>query len=412
MQLIIATLSSTAISYVIGCVSSHDMWIQLKDRFSTITKARIFQMKSELQTIKKGSDTVSQYLQKIKDARDHLSAAVVYFEDDDIVILALNGLPSDYNTFRCMVRGRDNVLSLEDFRSQLLGEEATLEQTYSAASFVSAMMAQHQASPGKALALDEGNSHSHSHPSLSKSAPPPGFHGGFNGHNSGFHGSNGGYFGNRGSHFKGGGRGRHQYHFSPRPYQVPPTSNPGILGPGIDIPTCQICTKKGHVAADCYQRHTMHAAFPPPSPPEQFWVDDTSATTHMTSNLAQLNLAAPFSGADIVTTAGGSSLTISNIGSSILDVPHCSLQLKQVLHMPKLSQHLLLVHKLCKDNNCRFICDAFGFWIQDKITRNVLLKGLCRAGLYPIPFSFAFPSQSLFTNNLVCYLGKQVNTSL
>jgi len=254
MQLIIATLSSTAISYVIGCVSSHDMWIQLEGRFSTVTKARIFQMKSKLQTIKKGSDTVSQYLQKIKDARDHLSAAGVHFEDDDIVILALNGLPSDYNTFRCVVRGRDNVLSLKDFRSQLLAEEATLEQTYSA-SFVPAMMAQHQVSPGKALALDEGNSHSH--PSSSKSAPPPGFNGGFNGHNSSFHGSNGGYFGNQGSHFKGRGRGRHRYQFSPRPYQVPPMSNPGILGPGIDIPTCQICTKKGHVVVDCYQRHTL-----------------------------------------------------------------------------------------------------------------------------------------------------------
>jgi hypothetical protein len=128
MQLLIATLSSTAISYVIGCVSAHDMWIQLKDRFSTVTKARIFQMKSELQNINKGSEPVSHYLQKIKDARD-LSAAGVSFEDDDIVILALNGLPSDYNTFRCMIRGRDNTLSLKDFRSQLLAEEATLEHT-------------------------------------------------------------------------------------------------------------------------------------------------------------------------------------------------------------------------------------------------------------------------------------------
>jgi len=57
---------------------------------------------------------------KIKDARDHLSAARVYFEADDIVILALNGLPSNYNTFRCMIRGRDNTLSFKDFRSQLL----------------------------------------------------------------------------------------------------------------------------------------------------------------------------------------------------------------------------------------------------------------------------------------------------
>jgi len=79
MQLLIATLSSTAISYVIGCVSANDMWIQLKDRFSTVTKARIFHMKSELQSIKKGSELVSHYLQKIKDARDHLSAAGVFF---------------------------------------------------------------------------------------------------------------------------------------------------------------------------------------------------------------------------------------------------------------------------------------------------------------------------------------------
>ena len=71
-------------------------------------------MKSELQTIKKGSKPMSQYLQRIKDAQDHLSAARVYFEDD-IMILALNGLPYDYKTFRCMVRGKDNVLSLKDF---------------------------------------------------------------------------------------------------------------------------------------------------------------------------------------------------------------------------------------------------------------------------------------------------------
>jgi hypothetical protein len=127
------------------------------DRFSTVTKARIFQMKSELQTIKKGSEPVSQYLQRIKDVRD-LSAAGVYFEDDDIVILALNGLSSDYNTFRCMVRGRDNVLSLKDFRSQLPAEEATIEQTHSSSPFVSAMLVQNQVSQGKALVLDEGGS--------------------------------------------------------------------------------------------------------------------------------------------------------------------------------------------------------------------------------------------------------------
>jgi hypothetical protein len=116
-------------------------------------------------------------------------------------------------------------LSLKDFRSQLLVEEATLEQTQSASPFVSAMLAQNQTFQGKALVLDEGNSTSNSnfqplgYSSSSKSFPSShlssGFSGGFNGHHGVFHGSTGGFNGpnamftngdhsnNRRSYFKG-----------------------------------------------------------------------------------------------------------------------------------------------------------------------------------------------------------------
>lgn len=127
MQLIIAILSPTAMSCIIGYSSANEMWMSLRYRFSTVTKASIFQMKLKLQNIKKGSDSISQYLQRIKDVRDHLSAAGVSFKDDDIMILALKGSPSKYNTFRTVIRGRENVFSLKDFRAQLLVEEATIE---------------------------------------------------------------------------------------------------------------------------------------------------------------------------------------------------------------------------------------------------------------------------------------------
>lgn len=100
MQLIIATLSVAGMSCIIGCPASS-----------------IFQLETELQNIKKGSKSVSQYLQQVKDARDHLAAVRVSFDDDDIVIIALKGLPSEYNTFRIVIRGRDNVISLKDFRA-------------------------------------------------------------------------------------------------------------------------------------------------------------------------------------------------------------------------------------------------------------------------------------------------------
>ena len=81
----------------------------------------------------------------------------------------------------------------------------------------------------------------------------------------------------------------------------------------------------------------MHANFPSSDSTKQFWVADTGETTHMTSDLAQLNSATPFSGSDTIATTDGSGLSISNVGSSILNVLQCSFQLPQVLHVPKLS---------------------------------------------------------------------------
>lgn len=92
IQLLIATLSSTNISCILGSASSYNMWISLKEMFSIVTKATIFQKKTKLQNIQNGYDSVFVYLQNIKDARDHLATAGVIFEDGDIIILALKGL--------------------------------------------------------------------------------------------------------------------------------------------------------------------------------------------------------------------------------------------------------------------------------------------------------------------------------
>jgi len=111
MQLITATLSPIVMSYAIVSTSSKDLWNQLKEQFSIISRTSIFQMKSNLQTIKKGADLVSQYLYRIKEARDYLLTTGVYFADEDIVILALNGLPAEYNTIRCVITGHKSVIS-------------------------------------------------------------------------------------------------------------------------------------------------------------------------------------------------------------------------------------------------------------------------------------------------------------
>ncbi|CAN6726899.1 unnamed protein product [Malus baccata var. baccata] len=125
MQLLTATLSPAALSCAIGSKSSQDIWIRLKEQFSTMSKTSIFQMKSNLQTIKKGSDSVSQYLHRIKEARDYLSAVGVHFVDEDIV-----------------------VRSLKEFRPQLLAEEIIVENS-TTAPFITAMVANNVSQSGK-----------------------------------------------------------------------------------------------------------------------------------------------------------------------------------------------------------------------------------------------------------------------
>ena len=209
MQLLIATLSTTAMSCIIGSQSSHEMWVNLAERFSIVTRATIFHMKIELQNIKKWSESVSVYLQKIKDARDHLPAAGVILDDDDIIILALKSLPAEFNTFICVIRGRENGISLKDFRSQLLAEDTTIDQYFeSSTPFGSAMVAGTETNKVKALVLDQDSSHSVKFGS-SSGTNDQNYKSNGNGSNStsynsgGQYNNNGSQYNNYGDHYQG-----------------------------------------------------------------------------------------------------------------------------------------------------------------------------------------------------------------
>lgn len=104
-----------------------------------VFRTSIFQMKSNLQNIRKGADSITKYLLKIKAGKDYLSGAGVYFVDEDIVIVAPNGLPLEYNTFRCVVRGRENVITLKEFRSQLVSKESIVENLITGSPYLTAM---------------------------------------------------------------------------------------------------------------------------------------------------------------------------------------------------------------------------------------------------------------------------------
>ena len=445
MQLITATLSPVAMSCAIGSGSSKELWLRLKKQFSTVSKTSIFQMKSNLQNIRKGMDTISQYLLKIKEARDYLAVAGVFFVDEDIVILALNGLPPEYNTFRCVVRGRESVITLKEFRSQLLAEELIVDNHMSASStYLSALHT--TAKPQSHLTHQ--------------------FHSSRGQHSSNSY-ANGGYK----SFNRNRGRGRPNYTARTFPPKAPfPTKTPfmsqGTYSPSqytastsINSVVCQLCNNEGHTAPSCgsrgYERiqcticgkpnhatwycfynvngpnfvgsasdssappsqhhalHAMHHTNPsnqpdlaPHSP--SMWLTDTGATNHMTADLSNLTLSTPYPTTDAVHTANGEGLSVSHVGSAIIPTSSKPLLLKSVLCVLKLTQNLLFVHRIYLDNNCYLIFDAFCFWIQDKATGRIMYKGQCSNGLYPMSFA---SSRSLGRFQSHAYIGQLVVSS-
>ena len=146
MTLITATLSTTALSCVIGCTSSQQMWTNLCERFANMTRTNIVQLKIDLQNIQKGTESIDAYMQRIKDARDRLATVGVLISDEDIVIVALRGLSSEYNTIKAIIRGRENLVSLQELRSQLKAEEVILAEVPKQVPLLSAMLAQSSSS--------------------------------------------------------------------------------------------------------------------------------------------------------------------------------------------------------------------------------------------------------------------------
>ena len=66
-------------------------------------------LRNELNAVKKGSNSIGVYFQKIKQIRDKLVAVSVVLDDEDL-LRALDDLPSEYDSFSYAIRTRSKVI--------------------------------------------------------------------------------------------------------------------------------------------------------------------------------------------------------------------------------------------------------------------------------------------------------------
>jgi hypothetical protein len=112
---------------------------------------------------------------------------------------------------------------------------------------------------------------------------------------------------------------------------------------------------------------------------------DSGATDHITGELDKLTVRNKYQGGDQIHMASGACMNISHIGHDVVNTPHRSIQLNNILYVPRARKNLIFVHRFTIDNSIFVELHPFFFLIKDQKTRRILLKGRCVGGLYPLP---------------------------
>lgn len=175
-------------------------------------------------------------------------------------------------------------------------------------------------------------------------------------------------------------------------------------------PLCQVCGKLGHVVVKCFHRFDMSfqgqqqnnnqpsqsngnpQAFIGASndgPSSQEWYLDSGATNHITSELNNLSIHNDYTGAEKLTVGNGSKLPILHIWNTTLKLenPKTQLNLRNILHVPKITKNLLSISQFTQDINIliEFLCDKW--FIKEKTTQIVLLEATVKDGLDQLDLS-------------------------
>uniref|UniRef100_A0A2N9IH28 Reverse transcriptase Ty1/copia-type domain-containing protein n=1 Tax=Fagus sylvatica TaxID=28930 RepID=A0A2N9IH28_FAGSY len=88
-----------------------------------------FNLKLELQGIKKGNESINSYLQRIKSTRDKLSAVGVLVDNEELLHMVLKGLPKEFAPFAFAIRTRDDTISFEKLSVLLQTEEQSMSES-------------------------------------------------------------------------------------------------------------------------------------------------------------------------------------------------------------------------------------------------------------------------------------------
>ena len=124
-----AVIDNTMLGHIRNAENSHAAWTTFENMFSVNTKARKIQLKQELNTLKKGTMTVNEYVLKVRSIADALAAIDAMPDDDDLVSSSLGGLNNEkaWKSFITSVYVRKPFPDFDELVSLMIIEEINMQ---------------------------------------------------------------------------------------------------------------------------------------------------------------------------------------------------------------------------------------------------------------------------------------------
>ncbi|KAL6333419.1 hypothetical protein AAG906_028604 [Vitis piasezkii] len=322
--------------HVINCQTSAEVWSVLEKLFISDSK--------------KGALSINDYVLKMRNITDMLSASGKLVSDEDLILYILGGLGPEFETIVVNIMSRSEAIFLQEVHYLLQSHEILLEQL-SAAFVIDVPPATHITIGG----VQNSNT------------------------NDGqFRGSN-----NRNS--------RPRNFSSPhQPQQLqhrPPPLQPQMpLVPSYPIQNSQ---QQQHDSTNT----SPHAYIVVPDlESNSSWVLDSDATHHMTTDSNTLDVSDHYSGIRNVVVGNGQTLDISSVRWSYFSSYKSSKSLYltnvlHVLHVLQITKNLISVAKFTQDNDVILEFDSHCCFVKDKKFKEILLQGSLKKGLYQLDIS-------------------------
>ena len=94
-----STLSPAILALTVGQKSAKGVWKVLEKWFASVSRSHVMSLRNKLSAVKKGTHTIDGYFHKIKQIHDKLAVVSVILDDQELLRIALDGLPLEYDSF-------------------------------------------------------------------------------------------------------------------------------------------------------------------------------------------------------------------------------------------------------------------------------------------------------------------------